>query len=350
MKFKNVRRGSQCLFAEHPQCGDRAAAELHWPHAHQLSFNETYTPNLTGAHVIPTLFSVSYAGYWGQHTLDLKAFLSKAEALGYQAVELGAKRPHLSPLDYQDHARLDEIRATAEQLQLQIATVAAYTDFTAGRNAPEVPQVEIQIAYVERLAQMGARLGAKIVRVFSGYSPQAAEFHSDWKKCVAALREAADRAARFDVTLGLQNHHDIGIDVDAFEELLDEVNHPNLKAMFDPWSVALTGGDMRESARRLAPRMVQTTLADYVRIKRFAYDTALVNYRPLEPPALRAVPLGEGFLDLPAFFAGLKAGGFAGYVAYEMCSPLRGGGSEVNLDAAAAKSLVYVRELLGVSQ
>ena len=79
---------------------------------------------------------------------------------------------------------------------------------------------------------------------------------------VDALRQAADRAAEHGVTLGLQNHHDIGIAVEAYEELLDEVNHPQLKAMFDPWSVALTGGDLRTSAERLAPRMVQTTLAD----------------------------------------------------------------------------------------
>ena len=118
--------------------------------------------------------------------------------------------------------------------------------------------------------------------------------------------QAADLAAEHDVTLGLQNHHDVGIAVDAYEELLDEVDHPHLKAMFDPWSIALTGGDLRKSAERLAPRMVQTTLADYVRRERFAYDPAIINYRRLEPPALRAVPLGEGFLDLPAFFDGLR--------------------------------------------
>ena len=126
--------------------------------------------------------------------------------------------------------------------------------------------------------------------------------------------------------------------------LLDDVDHPNLRAMFDPWSVALVGGDLYQSARRLAARMVQTTLADYVRFERYAYQPSLVNYRRLEPPAVRAVPLGEGFIDFAAFFAGLIEGGFDGYVAYEMCSPLRGGGSEANLDAAAAHSLAKIRQ------
>src|SRR3954453_2964776 len=32
------------------------------------------------------LFSVSYAGFWGQDRLDLEAFLRQAAALGYEAV------------------------------------------------------------------------------------------------------------------------------------------------------------------------------------------------------------------------------------------------------------------------
>lgn len=288
--------------------------------------------------MVPVLFSVSYAGSWGQHRLSVVEFLHKAAALGYPAVEIAGKRPHLSVLDYPDDASLAEIRRTAERRGIEIATLAGYTDFTVGRHAVEVPFVEMQIHYVAHLARIARALGAKAVRVFSGYMTEAASYQADWNQCVRALREAAAVAADQGVLLGVQNHHDIGAGAEAFEELLDEVGHPNLRAMFDPWAVALHGGDLYESARRLASRMIQTTLADYVRLPRFRYRPALVNYEPLDPPAVRAVPLGEGFIDFPAFFAGLKDGGFDGYVAYEMCSPLRGGGSEANLDAAATRS------------
>ena len=293
----------------------------------------------------PVLFSVSYAGFWGQHKLGLIPFLEKAAALGYPAVEIGAKRPHLSVLDYPDEESVREVKAMADRLGIEIATLAAYTDFTSGRQAVEVPFVEMQILYVRQLARLAKALGAKIVRVFSGYFTDLADHQSDWQKCVVALRESAAVAAEFGVTLGLQNHHDVGVSADGFAEFLDDVNHPNLKAMFDPWSIALHGGvDLYESAKRMAPRMVQTTLADYIRIDRFQYQPPLINYRRVEPPAVRAVPLGEGFLDLAAFFAGLKDGGFDGYVAYEICSPIRGGGSEANLDAASATALAAIRQ------
>ncbi len=296
--------------------------------------------------MIPALFSVSYAGSWGQQPLDIPAFLRKAATLGYPAVELGGKRPHLSVLDYPDEQSLAAIRAAAQDAEIEIATLAAYTDFTAGSSAPEVPFVEMQLAYLGGLARIAKSLGAKIVRVFSGYATGEANYQADWNKCVTALREAAALTADYGVVLGLQNHHDIGVSAEGFEELLDEIDHPNLKAMFDPWSIALHGADLYQAARRMAPRMVQTTLADYVRVERYAYQSTLINYRRLDPPAVRAVPLGDGFIDLPAFFSGLKEGGFRGYVAYEMCSPLRGGGSEANLDAAAAKSLQKIRELI----
>ena len=58
------------------------------------------------------------------------------------------------------------------------------------------------------------------------------------------------------------------------------------------------------------------------------------------------MPLGQGFLDLTVSSPGSAKAASTGYVAYEMCSPLRGGGSEANLDAAATKSLAHIRRLI----
>jgi sugar phosphate isomerase/epimerase len=294
----------------------------------------------------PTLFSVSYAGLWGQHQLDLSAFLAKAGRLGYSAVELMGKRPHLSVLDV-DKREIEKLRAAADSASVQIATIAAYTNFTLGCGT-EFPSVEVQVAYVRRLAEMGQQLGAKMVRVFSGYFTDRVSLQRDWDTCVRALQECAGVVGEYGLILGVQNHHDVGVGVDGLIELLNDIGHPSCRAMFDPWAPALHGEDLRSAARRLAQRMVQTTLADYVRLARYAYLPGLVNYERLDD-AVRAVPLGEGFVDLEEFFAGLKEGGFEGYVAYEMCSPLRGGGSEENLDRTATASLEKIQQLAAIA-
>ena len=291
----------------------------------------------------PVLFSVSYAGLWGQHRLGLEGFIRKAAALGYSAVELMGKRPHLSVLDTDD-ATLEKIRQTAAQSKVEISTIAGYTDFTGG-HAAEVPYVEMQVAYVKQLARAGQALGAKIVRVFTGYATDPEAGAADWDTCVKAIRECSDAAGSHGLTLGVQNHHDTAVGTQAYGEFLNEVDHPNCRAMFDPWSPALHGEDLHACAKSLAPRMVQTTLADYVRLPRYQYLPGLINYKPL-PDMVRAVPLGQGFLDLEAFFKGLREGGFDGYVAYEMCSPLRGGGTEEALDRTAEESLGKIEALI----
>lgn len=294
--------------------------------------------------MIPTLFSVSYAGLWGQHRLDLEAFIQKAAGLGYEAVELMGKRPHLSILDASAD-KIELIKRCALENGIRIASLAGYTDFTGGSKSGEVPFVEMQIAYVQKLSQIAQQLEAGIVRVFTGYTTAEEAYQNDWHTCVLAIRECADRAARCGVCLGVQNHHDTAVAADAFLEFLNDVDHPNCKAMFDPWAPALQGEDLYACARKLAPHMAQTTIADYVRLKRWAYMPGLVNYRQL-PAMVRAVPVGDGFIDLASFFKGLREGGFKGPVAYEMCSPLRGGGSEDNLDRTAKKSLNQIRALI----
>lgn len=290
----------------------------------------------------PTLFSVSYAGLWGQHRLDLESFIDRAARLGYPAVELMAKRPHLSVLDTGEEA-LVRLRERADSRGVAIATLASYCDFNAGAET-EIPLVEIQLSYIERLARMAETLGARIIRVFTGYCRDEANWRSEWDRCVGALRECARIAADHGVVIGVQNHHDTAVSAGAFREFLAEVDHPACRASFDPWAPALHGDDLEKRAEEMAPLMVQTTLADYVRLERFAYQPGLVNYRRL-PDIVRAVPLGEGFVDLEAFFRGLRKGGFDGLVAYEMCSPLRGGGSGENLDRTARAAREYIEKL-----
>ena len=86
--------------------------------------------------MIPMLFSVSYAGYWGQHRLGVVEFIRKAAQLGYPSVEIGAKRPHLSPLDYRSEESLAMIREAAQAAKIDIATIASYTYFTIGHKSP----------------------------------------------------------------------------------------------------------------------------------------------------------------------------------------------------------------------
>lgn len=287
------------------------------------------------------LHSVSYAGVWpGQARLTLEQFLDKAKALGFDAVMLMAKRPHLSVLDCDADARR-AVRSQVERLGLRVACLAGYTDFGMAADRPDIPAREMQLLYVRELARLARDLDCPLVRVFTSFDHPAATYDQQWNGCVAALRECARLAAPFGVTVGVQNHHDCAVHYESLFDLLEEIAEPNCKAMFDAWAPALHGRDPAAGVKLLAPYIVHTTVADYVRRPRFRYQPPLVNYAR-EPDAIRAVPMGEGFIDYRGFFQALAEIGYGGHVAYEMCSPLRGGGGEENLDRCARQFLAYL--------
>lgn len=293
----------------------------------------------------PVLHSVSYAGVWRGHAqLTLDQFLVKAKQLGFTRVMLVAKRPHLAPGDYDDAAR-QRLRERLKELGLEVVALAGYTDFTAGLDRPGIPVAEIQAAYVGELARLARDLNVPMVRVFTGYERSGIPYDQQWAAVVNGLKLSAREAARYGVTLVVQNHHDIAVHHDSMFWLLREVNEPNVKAGFDAWSPSLqglSGPELADAVRKMAPYMAFTIAADYRKLPRYRYDPTLVNYVRQESELVRAVPMGTGFIDYRTFFNTLRETNYQGYVAYELCEVLEGGGSEENLDRTARKFLEYI--------
>jgi sugar phosphate isomerase/epimerase len=291
----------------------------------------------------PCLFSISYAGFWGQASLPLTEFIRHAGKLGYSSVMIAGKRPHLSPLDASSQA-LPNVKSALQEAKVRCDVLGAYTNLAQPPGVGcEVPHIEFQIAYVEALGRIAAELGTKVIRIFTAYENGALDPQGPWQRVVAAVREMCDRVAPHGVTIAIQNHHDLALHTDALLELLNDISRPNCKLGFDAWSPALRGEALYEAAKKAAPHTIITTNADYIRVPRHQYRPELVNYERLPVDWVRAVPFGSGFIDYAAFFQGLRDGGFDGIATFEMCSPLRGGGSKENLDGCAATYLDWMK-------
>jgi sugar phosphate isomerase/epimerase len=289
------------------------------------------------------LFSVSYAGLWGQAYLPLPEFITHAAELGYEGVLLMGKRPHLSVLDTTPQVRSELKRRLADS-GVACVGVAAYTNFTANATSSEVPLNEVQLLYLQRLCELTADLGGRYVRVFTGYTTGIYTPNQEWQLCVAALRECGEIAQRFGLLIGVQNHHDIGVATRALQLLLAEVNHPAVRPSYDCWSPFLCGEDVYAGAKTMAPVMVNTICADYAVIPVFRYQPQQVDYEQMPTRFVRAVPMGTGDLAYSDFLRGLADGGYEGYVTYEMCSPIHGGGQLENLDGYARSFLSYLAD------
>ena len=292
------------------------------------------------------LHSIGYSGLWrGQAVLSVDEFLLKANELGYDGVMLMAKSPHLSILEYDKKAR-EQLRNRIEELDLTLVGLAGYSDFTAGMDKPGIPHTEIQGAYIGQLAELASDLGTKMIRIFTGYERPGIPYDKQYAMVVEGITLAAKEAQKYGVTLVVQNHHDIAIHHDAMHWLLKEIDMPNVMSGWDAWSPTLEGlskYEIRNSVLKMKPFLVNTILADYIPLPRYQYEHALTNYKS-DKPVMRATAIGEGIIDYELFIGALKEIGYQGYLVYEMCEVLEGGGSIDNLDATALKFLDYVKQ------
>ncbi|GAK56521.1 hypothetical protein U27_03483 [Candidatus Vecturithrix granuli] len=289
------------------------------------------------------LFSVSYAGLWGQARLDLIPFIQKAAELGFQGVLLMAKRPHLSPLDF-DESQLIQIKQALDMHKMQLIGLACYNDFLLPA-ASEIPVQDMQMAYIDQCCRMTSFLGGELVRVFTGYARNDLPFPKQWEQVVSLLQECGERAARYGIKLAVQNHHDLAVGTEAIHLLLAEVGRDNVKAGYDAWSPFLRGENLTEGAQKMASQTIMTIAANYLRFPRYAYHAESVNYTRVEPDFVKATSMQAGAIDYAGFFKALQAGGFDGWYVYEMCSPLIGGPSLENLDRKAREFQEFMKSL-----
>ena len=85
--------------------------------------------------------------------------------------------------------------------------------------------------------------------MFTGYEHPAGGYQAQWKLVVEALRECARRSAEYGVVIGVQNHHDIAADYQGLHDLIEAVDEPYCRAIFDAWAPALQGDDLAVAAR-----------------------------------------------------------------------------------------------------
>ena len=289
------------------------------------------------------LHSISYAGLWrNQKQLGLEDFLCKSASLGYDGAEITCKRPHAGLLDMPNERR-KSIRELLREKKLACAAMAAYTDFCAGLGGGLIPIGEMQLYYIEGVLRLADEWDCRLVRVFTGYEKPEVPYWAQWDACVRGIRECCRMAAPLGITIGIQNHHDIALDAGTLRDFLGEVGCENCKAMYDPWSPCAQGLSLREELPKIAEQVVYTTLADYRLMPRQNYRPQLVNYER-QTPLLRAVAIGDGFIGNEEYLTLLSSYGYDGFVAYEMCSDLEGGGSEENLDRCAKRFLSFMEK------
>ena len=293
------------------------------------------------------LHSVSYSTTWkGQTALPLNKVVEKAAQLGFDGIELIAKRPHASPIDLDADGR-KQLKEEIESKGLELACIAGYQDFSNDLDHPDMPHFEKELLYLRETIRMAQDLDCRIVRIYSGFLRPNIPYQDQWDWCVSYLREGAKFAEDHGVFLALQNHSEITVHHLDVLQMIEEIDSPAMKVALDAPYVVRCGVPLEEAVADVGSLIVYSTASDQIG-RPVSLHLAPSTFKMSGHYSLTrniAVPAGEGDVDYRTFFKALKAVDYDSYIAYEICSPIQGGGSEANLDRCAKTSQTHLRKV-----
>jgi len=277
------------------------------------------------------IYSITYRGVWYKgEALDVFQVARLAKSQGWEGLELDTERPHAAPMDLRADDR-KRLRDLAGELGLPLSAVSPNCDLSS----PVASRQEAMICYVRECIKLAHDLGAPICKIFAAWRgitlhdgigsydlTYAHDPYPFWKEdrrrfVVPAIRELAQVAGDYGITLAVQNH---GPDIvnnyrDALS-LIEEVGSPHFKACMD-----INIEDEPESEAR-AREIVKASGKLQVH--------SHVNGEFVRDAQGKVVLAGAGYFDqrfwgrkvaYPAYFDALAAAGYEGFLDWEFCHP-----------------------------
>ena len=232
----------------------------------------------------------------------LRRILDAASRLGYDGVELRFvegddalwARPELNG------AGLRETLARLADAGLAVPCVDTRSFF----HSPDPAARRIAVVEAERSAEVAARLGARGIRVFGDRVQPGADAASTRAWIVESLAILRDRLRGSGVEVWLETHGDFATAA-ATRSLLEDAGSEGLGAVWDPANAFSEFGEEPETGpAALGPFLRHIHLKDERR------------------PASRKIPwtpvlLGRGDFPAARVLAGLRGGGYDGWVSFE---------------------------------
>lgn len=216
--------------------------------------------------------------------MDLMGFVDYSAGLGVDAVELTS---YFFPTQIDD-AYLNKLKRHCHINGLDISGGAIRNNFTLPDGDPELQK---WFAHVDTWLGHYQKLGAPVVRVFSGVPPKGVTEEQGIANGIRNLKKALVSAEKHGVMLGLENH-DYLTKIDRMLPIIQAIDSPWFGVNLDSGNVDVT--DVYPELAKILPYAVNVQLK---------VDTG---------PSKQKVPT-----DIPRFVRMLKDAGYRGYIVLE---------------------------------
>jgi sugar phosphate isomerase/epimerase len=312
-----------------------------------------------------SLYTISYTGIWYDGpALQIEEIVPKIKEMGYEGIEIAAKRPHASPLDW-DKKKCEKVKELCNSYQTPIVAVATYTNFAS----PIMEERENELLMLREQIKLANWLEAPIVRVFAAWMGTVLKdghgtydfsrhtwkypgcTHQDrWNWVRNCLEEAVKWAEEYNLVLALQTHGPVvRLGYEDTLEMIKQVNSKYLKMSLD---IGLACFDQftQQSDEYIAKAVQECRdliVHSHFNGKFEETPKGEVVQVPYDFPGL--TPPGGSIINYPAFVRELKKINYQGYISFEVCSPVIKHGRLQGLeevDRQVRLALKYMKNLI----
>lgn len=255
------------------------------------------------------------------YTLD--ETIKRIAGLGYDGIEIGAAAPHAYP-PHLGADRRAQVRDLLQEHGIALSSMLPAPSGGPGNN-PASPNIEERRATVEHykeLAELVAFWGGKTLIYLPGWIIFGTSRRQAWAWSREVLTEVAHAIAHTGVTLVIEpTSHDTNLCVSADDaiELMQDVNLPNVKLMFDTFHVNYSREVNTDYVYKMGADLKHIHISDNDRL-----------------------PPGMGVIDFPAVVDALIDIEFDGYLTMETGFHRRG----IEPDLDARQGIEYLRPLV----
>lgn len=254
--------------------------------------------------------------------LGVKEGLKKAQEIGAEGVQIYAVSGEMAPAALTGNKR-KELRSYIEDLGLEISALCGDL---AGHGFQDATVNPNKIEKSKRILDLAVELGTNIVTTHIGIVPEDTNSRI-YESMQIACEELGVYANSMNAYFAIETGPETAAHLKSF---LDTLSTKGVSVNFDPANmVMVTGDDPVQGVHLLQDYIVHTHVKDgkqyrpidprnvYGYLGYSAMDHQQIADMASSGAAFEEVPLGEGSVDFPAYFAALQSIAYTGYLTIE---------------------------------
>lgn len=248
--------------------------------------------------------------------------LKKAKEVGADGVQIYAVSGEMDPAALSP-AKRKELRSYIDGLGLEISALCGDLAGHGFQDADANPE---KVEKSKRILDLAVELGTNVVTTHIGIVPDDKN-----GRIYEAMQRACDDLGVYAKSMNAYFAIETGPEPAAhLKSFLDTLSTNGVSVNFDPANmVMVTGDDPVEGVKLLRDYLVHTHVKDGKRLRQVdprdvygflgygAMDHEKIAEMASSGAAFEEVPLGEGKVDFPAYFAALQEIGYNGYLTIE---------------------------------